>query len=240
LRANAKDVPDVALFEVGSVFLAREGEVLPAEPTHVAGVLAGSGAAWLKPGEPVDFFDAKGVVEHLFGELLGVAAASVRFEATADVPYLHPGVAAEIRLGDGTRIGEVGEVHPETREALGVEVACFGFEIDLSLVPAPSPAQMSAITKYPAITRDISFFVAAEVPSARVHGLIAGAEEALLERVQVLEDYRDPEKVPAGQKGMLWSITYRAGDRTLTDAEVDRAHEAIVGRLLADLPAERR
>jgi phenylalanyl-tRNA synthetase beta subunit len=39
---------------------------------------------------------------------------------------------------------------------------------------------------------------------------------------------------------MLWSMTYRSAERTLTDAEVDDAHAAIVARLLADLPAEQR
>jgi len=39
---------------------------------------------------------------------------------------------------------------------------------------------------------------------------------------------------------MLWSILYRAPDRTLTDVEVDKAHEAIVGRLVEYLPAQRR
>jgi phenylalanyl-tRNA synthetase beta subunit len=39
---------------------------------------------------------------------------------------------------------------------------------------------------------------------------------------------------------MLWSIAYRSPERTLTDAEVDKAHEAIVGRLVENLPAQRR
>ena len=45
------------------------------------------------------------------------------------------------------------------------------------------------------------------------------------------EDYRDPKYAPAGKKGMLWSFTYRADDRTLTDAEVDAAHERVVAAL---------
>jgi phenylalanyl-tRNA synthetase beta subunit len=41
-------------------------------------------------------------------------------------------------------------------------------------------------------------------------------------------------------KSMLWSIAYRSLERTLTDAEVDAAHEAIVGMLVDHLPAQRR
>ena len=47
----------------------------------------------------------------------------------------------------------------------------------------------------------------------------------------VLEDYREPGHVPPGDKGMLWSFTYRAPDRTLTDAEVDALHNALRERL---------
>jgi phenylalanyl-tRNA synthetase beta chain len=234
------DVPDVQLFEVGHVFLAREGQQLPAEPTRVAGVLAGRRPGWLKPGDEVDFFDLKGVVERLLAALLGASSSDVTWRATSEVPYLHPGVAARLSLADGTPIGELGEVHPETREALEVDVACFAFDLDLSAFPPPGPAQMTEIVRYPAVTRDISFFVADQVPAARVAEIISGADEPLIERVSVLEDFRDPAYVPAGQKGMLWSITYRSSKGTLTDAEVDQAHEAIVSRLLTELPAERR
>jgi phenylalanyl-tRNA synthetase beta chain len=164
----------------------------------------------------------------------------VAFSASTAVPYLHPGVCATIALADGTPVGEVGEIHPETRRALGVEARCFGFHLSLDAFAAPSPAQMRPVPRYPAITRDISFFVAKGVPAARVRALIAGASEPLVEHVAVLEDYRDPARVPEGHKGMLWSITYRSADRTLTDVEVDAVHETIVARLLAELPGERR
>ena len=32
---------------------------------------------------------------------------------------------------------------------------------------------------------------------------------------------------------MLWTLTYRADDRTLTDAEVDAAHASVVAALKA-------
>ena len=78
------------------------------------------------------------------------------------------------------------------------------------------------------------------IPAARVRDVIAGASQPLLETVRLAEEYRDAAKLGAAKKSQLWSITYRAPDRTLTDPEVDAAHEAIVSRLLADTPAERR
>jgi len=44
----------------------------------------------------------------------------------------------------------------------------------------------------------------------------------------------------AGKKNLAFAISYRAPDRTLTDAEADAAHARIVQRLRARLGAELR
>ena len=57
--------------------------------------------------------------------------------------------------------------------------------------------------------------------------------------MRILEDYRDPGRCPAGQKGIFLSLRYRAADRTLTDDEVNAIHERLVRRL-SILPITRR
>jgi phenylalanyl-tRNA synthetase beta chain len=131
-------------------------------------------------------------------------------------------------------------VHPETRDALGIGRPCFAFELNLEVLPEVASVQLTAVPRFPAIERDVSFFVDESIPAARVRRLVDEARPAILEKLRVLEDYREPGKVPAGKKGMLWSMTYRGEGRTLTDAEVDAAHEALVARLLTALRAERR
>lgn len=237
-------VTDVGMFEIGNVFLANQPGALPDEPMHVAGVLCGTRAGWLMGGGEVDVFDIKGALECMLAALLVDQAEQVRFEADASVPYMHPGVCARVILPDGTMAGHVGELRPATRNALDVGLPCFGFELVLELFPPPEPVQMHAIPRYPAVTRDISLLMDEGVPAARVRQIIdeAARQDAatLVERVTVLEDYRDPDNVPAGKKGMLWSITYRSAEGTLTDVQVDTAHEGIVARLLDELPARRR
>lgn len=240
VRNRSFGIADIALFEIGSVFLATQAGALPDEPMMVAGVLAGHRPGWLKDEDKVDVFDIKGSVEAALDALLGPKAAAVRFEADDSVPYMHPGVCARIVLPDGEHLGHFGEIHPVTRKALGLEQPCFGFELALSAFPTPQPAQMRAIPRYPSTARDISLFMDEGIPAARVRDLIGEAADPLVEQVTVLEDYRDPANVPVGQKGMLWSITYRSSEGTLTDAQVDAAHEAIVARLLEKIPAQRR
>jgi phenylalanyl-tRNA synthetase beta chain len=243
----AHQVADIGLFEIGSVFL---GEVkpgttdLPSEPRRVAAVLAGRGPGHLGDRRPVDVFDLKGVLDNLLEALLASAGARASFRQLTDCPYLHPGHAASILAPSGEVVGEIGEVHPAVRAQFGIEEPVYAFELALDELPEPAFAQMQPIARYPAVTRDVSFFVDAEISAERVRLIVdrlrGGAGEELLESLEILEDYRDPVRVPAGQKGMLWTLTYRAGDRTLTDAEVDAAHETLTGGLLRELSATRR
>jgi phenylalanyl-tRNA synthetase beta chain len=235
--------PDVALFEVGSVFL-RRGEGLTErpmheladEPTGAAAVLAGRRPSQIGDGAPWDAFDAKALALVAIRAVAGELAVRVR--ATRSVAYLHPGVAGEI-VHDGNPIGWFGEVHPSVRKRLGIDGPVFAFDLELDRLPLATPAQMQPIPRFPGSTRDVSLKLAAELPAARVIEVIEQVAEPLVHRIRLLEDYRDA-KLGDGQKSMLWSIEYRSPERTLTDVEVDRAHEAIVGRLEQNLPAQRR
>jgi phenylalanyl-tRNA synthetase beta chain len=235
--------PDVALFEVGSVFL-RRGEGLTERPMHeladeptcAAAVLAGRRPAQIGEGAAWDAFDAKALALAAIRAVAGELAVRVR--PTRSVAYLHPGVAGEL-VHDGHPIGCFGEVHPAVRKRLGIDGPVFAFELELDRLPLATPAQMQSIPRFPGSTRDVSLKLAAELPAARVIEVIEQVAEPLVARIRLLEDYRDP-KLGDGQKSMLWSIEYRSPERTLTDVEVDRAHEAIVGRLEQNLPAQRR
>jgi phenylalanyl-tRNA synthetase beta chain len=234
-RNLAFGVENVRIFEVGHVFL-PSGQQLPDEPRFVAGVLCGDRSGWLKSDGPIDFYDARGLVERLFAALRLEAVFS---QARNEEGFLHPGVAASVTSA-GEHVGVVGEVHPETRDRLGIEQRCFAFELNLERLPRVAAAEFRPLPRHPAVVRDVSFFVDDFVPAARIREVVLTDRPPILEELKVLDDYREPGKVPPGKKGMLWSITYRAEGRTLTDDEVDRTHEAIVDRLLRTIEADRR
>lgn len=235
---------DVALFEVGSVFL-RRGEAvserplheLADEPTCAAGVLAGKRPGHIGAGAPWDAFDAKALALEAIRSVAGDIRINV--QPTSNVTYLHPGVAGELVL-EREVIGRFGEVHPDVRERLGVTGAIYAFEVELEKLPLAQPAQMKPIPKFPGSERDVSLLLAEDIPASRIVEVIEAAHEPLLYRVRLLEDFRDEAKLGANMKSMLWSIAYRSPERTLTDAEVETAHETIVARLVENLPAQRR
>ncbi|MBL9019958.1 MAG: phenylalanine--tRNA ligase subunit beta [Myxococcales bacterium] len=234
---------DVSIAEVGNVFLRRgegvaEREIhqLADEPIWAACVLAGDRPAQLGPSGAWDVFDAKSFAQVAIRAVAG--DVEIKTRATQSVPYLHPGVAGELSVG-GNVVGWFGEVHPAVRKRLGVEARVFAFDLDLTKLPLAEPAQMRAIPRFPGSARDVSLLLAESIPAGRVEEVIAAVGEKLVTAVRLLEDYRDA-KLGDGMKSMLWSILYRSPERTLTDAEVDKAHEGIVARLVENLPAHRR
>jgi phenylalanyl-tRNA synthetase beta chain len=233
LRGNLdRGVGRVSIFELGTVFFMRgEGE-LPDERPMAGVLLAGERAEWLAPARGCDFFDLKGIGERLL-ERLGWQDA--RFVQAPGLAPFHPGVAAQV--GD---LGVAGEVHPAVRARFGIAVPCFYLELDLSRRAAADPVRVSALPRHPAIARDVSFYIDAHVPASEVARCLQEVEEPLLVEIDVREDYRDPARVPTGKKSMLWSLLYRAADRTLTDQEVSRAHERITAALRDRLQVQLR
>jgi phenylalanyl-tRNA synthetase beta chain len=235
--------PDAALFEVGSVFL-RKGEGVTERPPHeladepvfAAGVLAGRRPAQIGHGTAWDVFDAKALALEAIRSVAGDVRVDIA--AVTNVAYLHPGVTGELRIGRDV-VGWFGELHPDVRARLGVDGNVFAFEVELDRLPLAEPAQMRAIPRFPGSERDVSLLLAEAIPAGRIVEVIEATSEPLVSRIRLLEDYRDA-KLGTGMKSMLWSIAYRSPERTLTDAEVDRAHESIVARLVENLPAQRR
>jgi phenylalanyl-tRNA synthetase beta chain len=239
LRKNlSRGVEDVRLFEVGEVFLphdpARGAAGGSDEETHLAAVWCGATSGWLKPGPAPDFFDLRGVVEGLL-ERLG---HSGRFVPSRE-GWLHPGAQAEVWAGE-RRLGHLGELHPDLAHRLDLEVRVLCCELDLGALGAALPARFEELPRFPAVVRDLSFFVDAQVSAAAIAEVIDAARDPLVVDVRVREDYREPGRVPEGKKGMLWSVTYRAADRTLTDGEVEPRHAALVAHLEETLGARHR
>ena len=250
---------DIRLFEVGEVFFpsATQG-ALPDERTRVAGVLTGHREHFLKPGttDSLDLHDLRGLVEELLaglgyellwasptGEASSAATARqvlIRTALPTETAWLHPGLAAVIvAAADGRIVGNFGELHPDLRKKLGIEPAAFSFELDIPGV-AKSPQLFVAPSRFPAVTRDLSFFIDAGTPAGQVIATLFAAQEPLLSGVQILEDYRVAGHVPVGHKGLLFNLTYRSSERTLIDEEVHKAHERVVTHLQASLSVQLR
>jgi phenylalanyl-tRNA synthetase beta chain len=85
----------------------------------------------------------------------------------------------------------------------------------------------------------VALVVAEDVGAERVAAEIRAAGGRLLREARLFDLYRG-QGVPAGHKSLAYALTYQAEDRTLTDKEIAKAHEAIEKHLRATLKAEIR
>ena len=223
---QAREVGDVSLFELGRVYVpAREPSSLPEESWRLAVVLAGRASEphWSQKERAADFFDLKGILDSLLTRL---GPEGSTFEPW-QTPWLHPGRAARVRAG-GRDLGWLGELHPQSIENLSLEGRVLVAEMDLdawwSLVSYPRT--FTQWSRYPAVTRDLAFTVREETPVRDVERCIREAGGALLEEFTLFDVYRG-EQVEEGRKSLAYSLTYRSGQRTLTDQEVEQVHQAI-------------
>jgi phenylalanyl-tRNA synthetase beta chain len=241
--ANLQHSNDVRLFEIGSVYLPQPDQKLPDEPRRLALVLCGVrqqdfwGDTAGAPAQPLNFFDLKGLLEALTADL---HLADVTYRPIQP-PALHPGRAAELVTNDLV-LGQFGELHPKVAEAfqLGGRTVLAG-EIDLEALRAALPARhlYQAVPRFPAALRDVAIIIEESVPAERVAGEIRAAGRELLHSLRLFDLYRG-EGIPAGHKSLAYALTYQADDRTLTDKEVNKAHEKIENRLKHTLQAQIR
>jgi phenylalanyl-tRNA synthetase beta chain len=227
-------------FELGKVFGLRDG--IPAEAERIAAVSYGDYAmgAVGQPAVKAGFWTIKGVVEAYF-RAFGIAQMAQFEPAGTAAPYLHPGRSATVKL-DGKLVGVVGELHPAEALRLELNDPAVLFELDSQHLLAYVSLARQAIKpppRFPAIRRDLALVVDRDFPAERVRSEISAIASPLLESVELFDVY---EGVPIaqGKKSVALACRYRAGDRTLTDEEVNRAHTALIDQAKALLGAELR
>ncbi len=247
-RRNAsRGHADVALFEVGRVFqgdVAHEsGErpgvhgrpqddeweslngLLPRQPHHVAGILAGTREpqGWWGPARAASWSDAIEVVR----VLADVAGARIEVTPGAD-PAFHPGRCASITL-DGSVIGHAGELHPRVIEATGLPERTAAFEVDLdAIADAAVPIRPApAIGTQPVAKEDLALVVDVTVSAEDVRAALAEGAGELLESVRLFDVYTGSQ-VPEGKKSLAFALRFRAPDRTLSADETAAARQAAI------------
>ena len=228
------------VFEIGSVYLpkqeAKERD-LPEEREMVVGLLSGPRfpTSWLASGGDMGFFDSKGVLESVFGQI----GAAVVYEPS-DEPTMHPGKTARLMCGRKA-VGVIGEVHPRVLEGfdLGQSPVAM-FEIDLeSLHDAlgDGPSRYAAPSRFPESERDLALIVDDGVPSAAIQSIIQ--RHKLVVASSPFDLYTE-HGVPDGKKSIAYRIVFRSATGTLTAEQVNRARDDLLKHLEREVGAEVR
>jgi len=242
---------DLAIFEVGTVFLPEPGRdygtasippgaalpertaledldaSIPPQSWRVAALLLGEAT----PKQPALAARATGIADALdLAREVALAAGAELVVRQGERPGLHPGRTAELVV-NGEVVGVAGELLPELSAQASLPRVVAALEIDVDALLAATPADIVArpIGTFPAATQDLSLVVPVDVPAGDVlAAVVAGAGE-LLESARLVDDYRGVG-VPEGSKSVTLALVFRAADRTLTAAEATEAKLAGAAR----------
>ncbi len=217
---------DVRLFEVGARFSRERGE---SRSLACAWTGAATVEHWSGGARDVDFFDIKGIVERV--------AESLRLDVTTEAhreSWLLPGRSAAV-TAHGVRVGVLGQLAPAIAEAHGLPAgdAVYVAEIDLDTAETLAPKEegrVEPLPRFPSVTRDVSILIADTLPSATVRASVREAAPSTLVQVREFDRYQG-KGVPDRKVSLSLRLTFRASDRTLTDAEVQSAMETIIATL---------
>lgn len=233
---------NISLYEQDRVFFAHPQTKQPDEPTYLSAVLCGQRQqdSWDAHLTPLDFYDAKGVIEELL-RILKITKFRFRVPDADRFPWLFPGRAAEISVNK-TPIGWIGEIHPLCLKKFAIDKPVIAFELnqDILLAAAKSGVRYKDISPYPSIDVDLAFVVDEEKTYATCLEQLRRAAGKLLKDVRLFDVYRDEKRVGKDKKSMAFALTFSGGDRTLTQDEVDKAMENVVEKIKTSLGADVR
>ena len=230
---------DIRLFEVGTVFKPgngkRETGNVPQEELRLAIVLTGArhpphwgdrtDAAKLPD---MDIWDLK----HHFELAVGVAAPGYDVQPAANGS---PSGWVALRKQGGEQAGTATRLDADAPRWAG---PLFGLEVSIAVAPPPM-VRYEALPTQPPVVRDLSLVVPEGVTAAAVEAVLRREGGALLERLDVLDEYRG-KGLPAGTRGVTWRCTFRASDRTLTEPETASVLEKMLRAAEERLGVRRR
>ena len=217
---------NLKIFEIGRVFLTRKMGELPEEKNILAGLLTGKASEDLWDSKVnVDFYDLKGCLENIFYDL---KLDSCRYHAEKSEPFFHPGQSCGLYCSE-TRIGYMGQVHPEVMQKMDIKNTAYLFEINIDILEKQINRRISykEISKFPAVTRDVAFVIPVSTEAEKMLKIVLSQHEDLLENVGIFDIYAG-KGLDERTKSLGLRFSYRAPDRTLTDAEINSIHDKIV------------
>ncbi len=212
---------NVRLYELGNIYVPKALPLteLPDERMQFTLGMYGDG----------DFFTMKGVIEEFF-DSIGLCG-KLTYDPNAGRNFLHPGRQANV-VYKGSVLGYLGEVHPEVCDNYDMKTRAYVAVLDMpSVMPhATFDRKYEGIAKYPAVMRDISMVVPKEIMVGQIEDVIAQRGGKILEDYQLFDIY-EGDQIKAGYKSVAYSITFRAKDRTLEEADITAAMKKILNGL---------
>ncbi len=224
---------DIRIFELGKIYAS-----VPEKEALGILLMGTRQEDWRQMNKAsVDFYDLKGCVDVIFNEY---APAPVIFENVSHAAFENQQAVA-VKVAN-QQVGVLGKVARDVLERWDIKRAqVFFVELDIAWLydRVGMERRYQPVFEFPAVVRDISLAVKKEVTFAKIKEVVLPFSKELLRSMKFIEEYSG-EKIPAGHRGVIFSLTYQSPIRTLTEEEVNTIHERLCQSLVDQLGAIRR
>ncbi len=225
-----RDVSDVRLFELGTVFsgTTEKVEERPALAFAAAGNLPDQSA--LHPARPIEFYDIKGAVEQLVARFEIRTVYYDRFspESGLTPTWLHPHRSARLVL-DGVTVGWFGQLHPSQASTRKLKDTVLIGEIYLDRLYKLALRKPAArdISRFQGVRRDFSLVLDERITWEKIDQALALLEIPELVDWRAREVFHDA-RLGAHEYSLLLGTTFQAADRTLREEELQTFQAQVV------------
>jgi phenylalanyl-tRNA synthetase beta chain len=228
-----RDVNDVRLFELGTVFsgTTEKVEERPAVAFGAAGSFSQQTA--LHPARSIDFHDVKGAVEQVLVRFQTRSVYFDRFPADAGLcpDWLHPYRSARVVV-EGITAGWFGQLHPREAAARKLKEQVIVGELYLDRLyklPMRKPAARE-ISRFQPVRRDFSLVLDKSIPWKQIDEALTALRIPELVDWRVREVFNDP-RLGEQEYSLLMGTTFQAPDRTLREEELQSFHTQVIGAI---------
>ncbi len=138
-------------------------------------------------------------------------------------------------------LGVIGRIKEEILYNAKIKNPAFAFELNISglLKAAGKSLRFTPVSLYPAVKRDLSLVLPADVPAQEVLSVIRRDGGGLVREISLFDVYRGSQ-VPDGYKSLSYSIVFRSDKKTLSEADVSKTFDRITDVLKTGLNARLR
>jgi phenylalanyl-tRNA synthetase beta chain len=218
-KNKARSFNNLGFFEIGPIF---KGRAINDEKQVISAVRIGNyiektifGAA-----REVDIYDIKADLESTLEEF---NFSINKLQLSNDKPnYYHPNRAATLKLGNKI-IAHFGELHPQITQEFDIKNRVVAFELFIEELPEVrakfGKKEEYIISDYQAVERDFAFLITDKTNVGDMVSFIKTIEKEIIREVNIFDIYKG-QNIEDGKKSVALSVLLQAGNRTLTDEEL--------------------
>lgn len=222
-RAGERSVP---IFEIANLYRRRSKAEAPTEEKSLGLLVSGERrSGWKGPHRSYDYYDLKGILEEYL-EVLGLRSLSF---SPQPFPFLEG--SARVCVAKEA-VGFLGVISPSAASEWDLRGPTAFAEISLARLVRHLPIEkkFEVLPRFPAVERDLSLAVEEGLQMGEIREEIKRLGKGLVRNVELFDLFRGG-RIPKGQKGVAFRMTYQSLERTLLSEEVQRLHETLAGEI---------